>query len=269
MKDYSMEVETVGDDIRAVIIGGGYIAKKLSRILYNRGLGCTLISRAIHLDLSSIPEFIFIFNNNNGDIPEAVLNFVETIKSKLIMVSVDKPCGDNLIKQCLDKDINFCSVSVYDVFGGSGTGSALENVFPGAGKKKLISFKNDQVLVTPIFVDDAAEGLCRIAFFTQTFKKKFLITGKEEIPLVGFINRVSAEAGRIFGFILKPEEQSEPYPEAVVRHEKIIKRDESYLLLNWQPEVNLAEGIRLSLNSQPEAVEKEQPEVKKKMILSP
>ena len=269
MKDYSMEVETIGDDIRAVIVGGGYIAQKLSRILYNRGLGCTIISRANNLDLSSIPEFIFLFNNNNGNISETVLNFVETIKSKLIIISVDKQCGDNLIKQCLEKDIDFCSVSVYDVFGGNGTGSALENVFPGAEKKKLTSFKNDQIVVTPIFVDDAAEGLCRIAFFTQTFKKNFLISGKEEIPLVGFINRVSAEAGRIFGFILKPEEQSEPYPDAVVRHEKIIKRDESYLLLNWQPEVNLAEGIKLTLKSQPVVIEKEQPEVKKKTILSP
>lgn len=269
MKDYLMEVEKVDEGIKAVLVGGGYIAQKLSLILHNRGLSCALISRAKDLDLSSTPEFIFLFSTNDENIPETVLNFVEAIKSKMILVSLDGPCGENIIKQCLEKDTDFCSVEIYDVFSGDGTPSVLENIFRGVKKQKLVSFKNDQIVVTPIFVDDVVEALCRIAFSSQTYKKNFLLTGKEEIPLVGFGQRVAAEAARLHGLLLKAEEGDHEYPQSVARHDKILNRDESYRLLNWRPEIGLIDGIKLSLGNQP-TEERAQliPESKKKMTLS-
>lgn len=270
MKDYLMEVQTVDDGIKAILVGGGYIAQKLALVLHNRGLGCSVISRAKDLDLSFTPEFIFLFNINNEEIPEAVLNFSEAIKSKLIIVSLDKPCGDNLIKLCLEKDVDYCSVSIYDVFGGSGTTSALENIFLGVGKGKLISFSNDQIAVTPVFVDDIVEALCRIAFSTQTFKKDFLLTGKEELPLVGFAQRIGIEVSQSRGLLLKPEEFGQDYLQPISRHEKILKRDETYLLLGWRPETDIVGGIKLALGSSPvkECPPSQLPEVKKKTVLS-
>ena len=60
--------------------------------------------------------------------------------------------------------------------------------------------------------------------------------------------------------------------------EKILQRDESCLLLNWQPEVGLSEGIKTALEllksinnnlrGQVAEVAKEQPEVKKKTTLN-
>lgn len=269
MKNYLMEVETIEGEIKVAVIGGGHIVKKLSSVLYNRKMACSVIPRARDLDLSSTLEFIFLFNNNNESIPEAVLNFVESIKSKLIIVSLDMICGDNLVKQCLEKDIDYCCASIYDLFDGSGSGSALENIFLGVRKKKLISFKNDQIIITPIFVDDAVEALCRVAFATQTYKKNFALTGKDEIPLVGFVQKVGVEAASSSGVLLKSEEHGEEYPESMARHEKIIKRDESFSLLSWKPEIDLVQGIKLALGSQ--LIEKEDPlpEVKKKMTLNP
>lgn len=279
MKDYSVGVETVSDETKAVLIGGDYIAQKLALILHNRGLFCLIVSKPRDLDLTTSPEFVFLFSNGGGVLPEIILNFVESVRAKLIIVLTDKDSGENAVKQCLSKDIDFCFASIYDLYGGEESGTTLDKIFLSIKNEKIATFKNDQIMVTPIFVDDAVEALCRIAFSTQTFKKNFLITGKEEIPLVGFVNRAAAEAGRMFGFILKPEELDEPYPEATVRHEKILKRDELYLLFNWRPEVTLAEGIRqalellktekMSLRSRPAVVEKDHPEVKKKMILSP
>lgn len=279
MKDYSVGVETVSGETKAVLIGGRNIAQKLGLVLHNRGLSCLSISNPNDLDLTTSPEFVFLFSNGGEELPEIILNFVESVRAKLIIVLTDKDSGENALKQCLSKDIDFCSVSIYDLYGGGEPGTPLEKVFLSIKNEKIATFKNDQIIVTPIFVDDAVEGLCRIAFSTQTFKKNFLITGNEEIPLVGFVNRVAAEAGRMLGIILKPEELDEPYPETAVRHEKIFKRDELYLLFNWLPEVALAEGIRLTLEllktaninlkSHPAVVEKDRPEVKKKMILSP
>lgn len=245
------------------------MAQKLALILNNRGLGCSVIPRAKDLDLSVTPEFIFMFNNNGELAPEAFLNFVEAIKSKIIIVSTDGPCGEDLVRQFREKDADYCSVSVYDLFGGSGTESALESVFQVIAKKKIISFKNDQIVVTPIFVDDVAEALCRIAFSTQTYKKNFLLTGKEEIPLIGFIQRVWAEGSRNFGSLPKPEEDEKDYPEIISRHEKILKRDNSYLLLSWQPEMNLSQGIASALNNLNPAPVSPQPGIKKKTILGP
>lgn len=271
MKDYSIGVETVSEETKSVLIGGGYLAQKLALVLHNRGLSCLVISNPCDIDLTTSPEFVFLFSNGEGALPEIILNFVESVRAKLIIVLTDKISGENTAKQCLSKDMDFCFASVYDLYGGGKSGTALEKIFSEIRNEKIITFKNDQIIVTPIFVDDVVEGLCRIAFSTQTFKKNFLLSGKEEIPLVGFINRVAAEAGRIFGFILKPEEHSEAYPDIVVRHEKIIKRDESYLLFNWRPEVALAEGVRqtLELLKTEKVSLKSQPEVKKKMILSP
>lgn len=269
MKNYFTEVETVDGGIKAVLIGGGYMAQKLSLILNNRGLGCSVISRPKDLDLSSTPEFIFMFNNNGELAPEAFLNFVEAIKSKIIIVSTDGPCGEDLVRQFREKDADYCSVSVYDLFGGSGTESALESIFQGIAKKKIISFKNDQIVISPVFVDDVAEALCRIAFSTQTYKKNFLLTGKEEIPLIGFIQRVWAEGSRNFGTLPKPEETEKEYPEIIPRHEKILKRDNSYLLLSWQPEMNLNQGIASALNNLKLAPVSPQPGVKKKTAPGP
>lgn len=268
MKDYLMEVEKVDGGVKAILVGGGYMAQKLSLVLHNRGLSCALISRAKDLDLSSAPEFIFLFSSNDENIPETVLNFAEAIKSKVILISLDKPCGENIIKQCLEKDTDFCSVEIHDVFSGDGASSALENIFLGVKKKKLVSFKNDQIVVTPIFVDDVVEALCRIAFSTQTYKKNFLLTGKEEIPLVGFGQRIAAEVGRMYGLLLRAEENGHEYPQSVARHDKILNRDESYRLLNWRPEIGLIDGIKLSIGNQP-AEESVQPipESKKKMTL--
>lgn len=279
MKDYSIGVETVSGETKSVLIGGGYLAQKLALVLHNRGLSCLIISKPNDLDLTTSPEFVFLFSDGDGTLPEIVLNFVESVRAKLIIVLIDKPSGENADKQCLSKDVDFCFASIYDLYGGGESGTTLENIFSEIRNEKKVTFKNDQIIVTPIFVDDAVEGLCRIAFSTQTFKKNFLLTGKEEIPLVGFINRVAAEAGRLFEFILKPEENAQAYPDIVVRHEKILKRDESYLLFNWRPEADLADGIKSTLEllktvnknlkSQSAGIEKEQPEVKKKMILSP
>lgn len=267
MKDYSIGVETISEETKSVLIGGGYLAQKLALVLHNRGLSCLVISNPNDIDLTTSPEFVFLFSNGGEVLPEIILNFVESVRAKLIIVLTDKDSGENAAKQCLSKDIDFCFASIYDLYGGGKSGTALEKIFSEIRNEKIVTFKNDQIIVTPIFVDDAVEGLCRIAFSTQTFKKNFLLTGNEEIPLVGFVNRAAAEAGRRLGLILKPEELDEPYPETAVRHEKILKRDELYLLFNWRPEVTLAEGIRLTLELL--KVEKDHPEVKKKMILSP
>ncbi|GEM_PF-6103646 len=281
MKDYSIGVETISDETKSVLIGGGYIAQKLALVLHNRGLSCLVISKPNDLDLTTSPEFVFLFTNGDGLLPEIVLNFVESIKAKLIIVLIDNLNGENPAKQCLSKDIDFCFASIYDLYGGGESGTTLENIFLRIKNEKIVTFKNDQIIVTPIFVDDAVEGLCRIAFSTHTFKKNFLLTGKEKIPLVGFINRVAEETAGLFGFRLKPEEHSQAYPNIVVLSEKILKRDDSYLLLNWQPEVGLSEGIKMSLelsmpindNQRGRAVEaaktvNDQPEVKKKTTLS-
>lgn len=267
MKDYSVGVETISEETKSVLIGGGYLAQKLALVLHNRGLSCLVISNPNDIDLTTSPEFVFLFSNGGETLPEIVLNFVESVKAKLIIILTDKDSGANAAKQCLSKEIDFCSASIYDLYGGDELGTAIDKIFLSIKNEKLATFKNDQIIVTPIFIDDAVEALCRIAFSTQTFKKSFLITGKEEVPLVGFVNRVAAEAGRMLRIILKPEEQDKPYPETAVRHEKILKRDELYLLFNWRPEVTLAEGIRLALELL--KVEKKHPEVKKKMILSP
>lgn len=264
MKDYSIGVETVFDETKAVLIGGGYIAQKLALVLHNRGLSCLIIFNPKDLDLSTSPEFIFLFNDGDGLLPEIVLNFVESIRAKLIIVLMDKPGGENAARQCLSRDIDFCFVSIYDLYGGGESGAALEIIFSEIKNQKMVTFKNDQIIVTPVYIDDVVEGLCRIAFSTQTFKKNFLLTGKEEIPLVGFVNRVAAEAAGLFGFRLNPVEHPQAYPDIVVRHEKILKRDDSYLLLNWQPEVGLSEGIKSAVEAA-----KEPPEVKKKTALSP
>lgn len=267
MKDYSVGVETVSEETKSVLIGGGYIAQKLALVLHNRGLSCLVISNPNDIDLTTSPEFVFLFSNGGEVLPEIILNFVESVRAKLIIVLTDKDSGENALKQCLSKDIDFCFASIYDLYGGEELGTTLDKIFLSIKKEKIATFKNDQIIVTPIFVDDAVEALCRIAFSTQTFKKNFLITGNEEIPLVGFVNRAAAEAGRRFGLILKPEELDVPYPEVAVRHEKILKRDELYLLFNWRPEVTLAEGIRLTLELL--KVEKDHPEVKKKTTLGP
>ena len=104
---------------------------------------------------------------------------------------------------------------------------------------------------------------CRVAFATQTFKKKFLVTGKDEIPLVGFVQRAGAEAARQFGLLINPEDGAEEYPEIFARHEKIMQRDNSYSLLSWQPEVSLDRGISLALDSIPVEPQASLPEVKK------
>lgn len=269
MKDYSIRVETVDGGTNVIILGGGYMAQKLSLILQNRGFGCAVISRAKDFDISSTPEFIFLFNDHGDPVPEAVLNFLEVIKSKLIIVSIDRPFSDDITKQFQDKQADYCLASIYDIFGVGGVGSVLENVFLGIESKKLIAFKNDQIVVTPIFVDDAVEALCRIAFSTQTYKKNYLITGKEEIPLVGFTQRVWNEGSRIFGILPKPEEGEKEYPQPFPRHEKILKRDSSYSLLSWKPEVSLSEGISSALNNLRLSPIPPLSEIKKKMTSSP
>lgn len=278
MKNYLVEVETVNSEIRSVLIGGGYIAQKLAFILHNRGLSCAIISSPKDLDLSASPEFIFLFMDGLELVPEMILNFVESVRTKLIIVTADGAPAEDVVRQCLSKDIDFCSASIYNLYGGGEFGGILDAIFSEVKDGKLYTFKNDQIIVTPLYIDDAVEGLCRIAFSTQTFKKNFLLTGIEEVPLVGFVNRIAAEAGRIFGFILKSEEHRQAYPDIVVRHEKILQRDESCLLLNWQPEVGLSEGIKTALEllksinnnlrGQIAEVAKEQPEVKKKTTLS-
>jgi hypothetical protein len=268
MKNYSIEVETAEDGSRAVVIGGGYIAQKLAFILNNRGLASLVISKSKDLDMSSTPEFIFLFNPGDDVLPEMAVNFIKSIKPKLIIVSIDKPCGENIIKQCLDKEIDYCSAEIYDLFGGGPDDSGLGIIFSEIKKKKLISFRNDQIIITPVFIDDAAEALCRVAFSTQTFKQKFLLTGKEEIPLVGFSQRVGLEASRISGLLLNPVESGALYPETIVRHEKILRRDESYSLLSWKPDVKLDQAIKLALGNLPVYVSGAQQEVKKKTILN-
>jgi hypothetical protein len=279
MKDYSIGVETISEETKSVLIGGEYLAQKLALVLHNRGLSCLIVSKPRDLDLTTSPEFVFLFTDSDETLPEIVLNFVESIRAKLIIVLIDKPSGENAAKQCLSKDIDFCFVSIYDLYGGGKSGTALEKIFMKVKNENKISFKNDQIIVTPIFIDDAVEGLCRVAFSTQTFKKNFVLTGKEEIPLVGFVNRVAAEAAGTFGFQLKSEEYSQDYPDMIIHHERILKRDDSYLLLNWQPEVGFSDGIRSALElSKPinndlrakvADIAKKQPEVKKKTALSP
>lgn len=269
MRDYSIEIETSNDYVKSIMIGGGYIAQKLSLNLQNRGLASSVVASAKDFDVSSTPEFIFLFINKEEKLPESVLNFAESIKSKLIIISIDSSCSEDMVKQCSGKEANYCFVSIYDVYGGSGEGSALESAFAGLKKKKLISYKNDQIIITPIFVEDVADALCRVAFATQTFKKKFLVTGKDEIPLVGFVQRAGAEATRKFGLLINPEDGAEEYPETLARHEKIMQRDNSYSLLSWQPEVSLDRGIGLALDSIPVEPQALLPEVKKKTILSP
>lgn len=247
MKDYSIEVETVSAETKAVLIGGEYIAQKLSLVLRNRGLSPVVISSYQDLDLSASPEFIFLFTDEKGLLPEVVLNFVESIRAKLIIVSVDKSPGESVARQCLLKNIDFCSVSIYDLYAGGDANGILGVVFSEIKNQKLYSFKNDQIIVTPIYIDDAVEGLCRVAFSTQTFKKNLLLTGKEEIPLVGFTRRVGTESANAFDFQLKAEEYQRIYPDGMARHEKILKRDEFYSSLNWKPETHLSEGINLAL----------------------
>lgn len=278
MKNYLIGVETISDETKSVLIGGKYIAQKLALVLHNRGLSCLAISNPKDLDLTTSPEFVFLFTDSDEILPETILNFVESIRAKLIIVLIDKSGAENEVKQCLSKDIDFCFASVYDLYSGGESGTTLENIFLRIKNEKIITFKNDQIIVTPIFIDDAIEGLCRIAFSTQTFKKNFLLTGKEEIPLVGFANRVAAEAAGLFGFQLKPEEYNQDYPDNVVRHERILKRDDSYLLLNWKPDTGLSDGIKdalkllkpinKNLKNIPEEIVKGQPEVKKKMTKS-
>jgi len=279
MKGYSIGVETISEETKSVLIGGGYIAQKLALVLHNRGLSCLVISDPNDLDLTTSPEFVFLFTDGEGLLPEIILNFVESIRAKLIIVLIDELSGEIAAKQCLSKDIDFCFVSIYDLYSGGESGTTLENVFLRIKNEKIITFKNDQIIVTPIFIDDAVEGLCRIAFSTQTFKKNFLLTGKEENPLVGFVNRVATEAAGNFGFQLKSEEYSQNYPDIIVHHERILKRDDSYLLLNWQPEVGLSEGIKMALElSKPRNSNlrikiaddvKKQPDVKKKTAKTP
>ena len=268
MKDYSIGVETVAGETKAVLIGGGHISQKLSVVLNNRGLSCLIISNPKDLDLSTSPEFVFLFNEDDGKLPEIVLNFVESIKSKLIVVSIDRACGEKAIGQCLSRDIDFCSAAIYDLYGNGESGSALGKIFSEIRNQKVVTFKNDMIFITPVYIDDAVEGLCRIAFSIQTFKKNFLLTGKKEIPLVGFVQRVGTEASQTFGLLPKPTEYGQAYPETIARHEKILKRDESYLLLNWRPEVDLPFGIKSTLELLKTA-NKDQPEIKKKIILSP
>ena len=277
MKDYLVKVETGLSETKIVLIGGGYISQKLSLILHNRGLSCLIIPDLKELDFSSSPEFIFLFNEGSESLPEIFLNFFETIKTKLIIISIDRPSGENLARQCLSKDIDFCFASIYDLYCGGKSGSALEKVFSEIKNEKIITFKNDQVIVTPIFIDDAIEGLCRIAFSTQTFKKRFFLTGREEVPLVVFADRTSVEAAGVYGVRLNLLDSELTYPE-VVRHEKILNRDESYSLLNWMPEVGMSDGIKLVLNllkpvkmvpkNKPLTLTAESPKVKKKTTLN-
>lgn len=269
MRDYSVEIETSNDYVKSIMIGGGYIAQKLSNDLQFRGLESSVVSDPKDFDVSSTPEFIFLFVNKEEKLPESILNFAESISSKLIVISIDGPCSEGMVKQCLEKKADYCFVSIYDVFGGSGEESALDLVFSGLKKKKLVSFKNDQIMISPIFVEDAADALCRVAFATQTFRKHFLITGENEIPLIGFAQRVWNAGSREFGTFSVPEESGREYPQPLARHDKILERDKSYSLLSWQPETSLDKGISLVLNNLQTAPAPSWPEVKKKTSLSP
>ena len=106
MKDYLVEVETVNSEIRSVLIGGGYIAQKLAFILHNRGLSCAIISSPKDLDLSTSPEFIFLFIDEKADRCEHLKRIVNNIKlpSKPI-IDIDYECGKfhEIMGNLLDK----------------------------------------------------------------------------------------------------------------------------------------------------------------------
>ena len=61
MRDYSIEIETSNDYVKSIMIGGDTSLKKLSLNLQNRGLASSVVTSAKDFDVSSTPEFIFLY----------------------------------------------------------------------------------------------------------------------------------------------------------------------------------------------------------------
>lgn len=249
MRSIEIVVDAKPSSAGVVIIGGGQVGEKLESVLKNKSLSPAIFPGQNQIDPSLSPDFIFWFPNLGETAAEYLLNYVEAIGSKLIIVLPER-LEDKQLKQFIDKNLDVCAVILVDLFGPKMTGFPITRLFLGLKDFRIQSFENDHVVVAPLFVDDAVEALCKIAFSSQTFGKTLILSGANPMSLIVLAQKIARETRSRSGKAVKIVNSGETYPQLMSHHEKRQLADKSFSLLSWRPSVSVPEAIKRAIIDQ-------------------
>lgn len=230
--------------IDAMIIGKGILRERLERNLANRGLEILSFSSQQAVDLSRAPDFVFWIPDISDSKPhESLLNFIRSLNARLILVFFDSS-RDELFDTCIHRDLDVRQVVLHDVYGPGVKGSNLSFIWEKISSGKIVIPENDTTHVIPLYLDDAIDALCQIAFSSQTYNQRLQIAGSDEMTILNFAYKLREGFLGIAGSSPKLEETNASYNESFLYQKKVVARDQAFSLLSWKPDTEMKKGIQ-------------------------
>lgn len=238
-----VRVETAAS-LGAQIIGAGQIANRLKSYLTHQGIAVRIYSDPKELNLNQSTDYLFwILNSEENIVNELLINLTRHLQTKLILISLDSDSSAPTLSDLLTRGLDVCAISIYHCYGPLMNESVLA-VLWNRLKDGLIALpENDQLPVAPLYLDDALEAICRIAFSSRVFGRSFILTGTEKISLLSLSFRLREETVRVLGKLPRVVEVSSLAAGSAVSASRLEASKNLQREINWRPHYDLSHGL--------------------------
>lgn len=255
----TIKIDQNTNKTHAQIIGHHQLAKKLKQFLKNFQIVTRTVSSQKNVDLSQNPDFLYWFPKTGNEPPQdALINYAQHVQVKTIIIcSTSGKSGyrqipgepDKLLTPFKQREIDACLVLVSDIYGPGVIESSLSRLWSKLHQNTIALPENDQVIVVPLYLDDAANAICKITFSSQTQGKIFLLAGTEELSILSLSFLIREEVIRRTGKLPRILYTNQPVIRSLsaTQHQLLARRTQEFLSL--KPETKLPDGIRKTVIS--------------------
>lgn len=242
-----IKIET-GSSLEAQIIGTGQMAVNLKNYLAHQGITAVIHSKSNQLNPNLSTDYLFWFlDSSKNIINELLINLVHHLKTKVILISLDSESGIPVLSNLLSHGLDVCAVSVYHCYGPSMKESVLSVLWKRLHEGFITLPENDQISVAPLYLDDALEAICRIAFSSRVFGRSFTLTGMHPMSLLSLSFRIREETVRITAQLPRVIE-ADPLSADLTTTAAHLEASKSLQKeINWHPHYDLSRGLANTL----------------------
>lgn len=199
-------------------------------------------------------DFDYIFQLSSGERlswgTAGLLKLAHKQKAKLLLLSSFFSQPSRKLNEALaakyfsDLDLNIRTVRLAETYGPGmefDDQTEVGSYFNNLKKRKIFEISGDgSQPFTPLFINDAVNGLLKAMFGQETKGKIFWLSGNTGITTLEFCQELKKLSGRTLGleFTTSKKKISQPPLKALLESQK---------QLNWQPQMSLKKGLKLTL----------------------
>lgn len=241
----------LSEDIDALVIGRGSLPDAVRENLGFRHLATEAVRDQKQIPLSRSPGFVFWFPIVATEhLSELLLNYCRSLEARLTIVYLDQQIEEDILAQCIEAGLDVRIILVNDLYGPGVVESTISIVWSRTQEKAVVVVENDDVHITPVYLDDAASGVCLAAFSSQTYNKVLLVSGEEEIAVLSFAYRLKEEFERQLRTSFRIERSPVEINHWAWEHQKRLQIRESKSLISWHQETPLVSGLTRIVESE-------------------